>query len=62
MIRTLNFDHEGNAFRIEIDDTNDSESSDVVTLYGPGDEWLSNYDTCARSDAALIAEAKREID
>lgn len=62
MIRTLNFDHEGKAYRIEIDDTGDSESSDVVDLYGPDDDWVSNYDTCVRSDAGLIAEAKREIE
>jgi hypothetical protein len=62
MIRTLHFEHEGKIFRIEVQDYGDSESSDTVEVYGPGDELLSSYDTCARSRAGLITEARREID
>lgn len=60
MIRELSFDRDGQTYHLEIDDTNDSESSDIVTVYGPDGEYISSYDTTCRSDAALIAEALRE--
>ncbi|MEB3023468.1 MULTISPECIES: hypothetical protein [Mycolicibacter] len=62
MIRTLQFEHEGKPYRAEIDDSDDSESSDTVEVYGPDDKLISSYDTCLSHDAAVIAEAKREID
>jgi len=62
VIRTLNFDHEGKTFRLEIEDYGDSESSDTVTVYGPEDTEIASYDSTVHSAAAFIAEAKLEID
>ncbi|ORW08555.1 MULTISPECIES: hypothetical protein [Mycolicibacter] len=61
MIRTLRFEHEGTAYRAEVDDNNDSESSDTVEVYGPDDRLISDYDTCEHTDEAVIAEARNEI-
>ncbi|MEN3225123.1 MULTISPECIES: hypothetical protein [Mycobacteriaceae] len=48
-------------YRLEIDDHGDSESSDTVTVYGPDDSELSDYDSCAHADEEFIAEAKHEL-
>lgn len=61
MPRELRFEHQGEPYRLEIDDYGDSESSDTVTIFGPGGDEISSYDTCVSNDAAVIAEAKREI-
>lgn len=62
MITELHFDHGGRAFRLEVEDYGDSESSDTVEIYGPGEELISSYDSCVHGEASFIAEAKREID
>lgn len=61
-MRELHFDHRGQTYRLEIDDYGDHESSDTLTVYGPGDCALSSFDSTAHTDAARIAEAKREIE
>lgn len=60
-MRTVHFDHQSVTYRLEIDDHGDSESSDTVTVYGPDDSELSDYDSCAHADEEFIAEAKHEL-
>lgn len=61
VIRTLHFDHQGKRFTIEVDNYNDSESSDTVVIYGPGGEAVTDYDTCLTRDSDVIAEAKGQV-
>lgn len=61
MIRTLHFDHDGKRYTLEVDDYDDSESSDTVIIYGPDGRTLTDYDTCHSRDAAVIAEARGQI-
>ncbi len=62
MIRKLEFELPGSRYGLAIEDYGDSESSDTVEIYGPGEELLSSYDSCLVGDAAVIAEAKRELE
>lgn len=61
-MRELHFDHRGHSYRLEIEDYGDHESSDTLTVYGTDDREVSSFDSTAHTDAARIAEAKREID
>lgn len=61
-MRELHFDHNGRTYRLEIDDYGDSESSDTLAVYGPDDREVSSFDSTAHTDAARIAEARREIE
>jgi len=60
-LRTISFEHEGKSYRLEIDDHGDDESSDTVEIFGPDGLTISSYDTCRRTDAGIIAEARLEI-
>lgn len=61
-MRELHFDHQGQTYRLEIDDYGDHESSDTLTVYGPDDREVSSFDSTAHTDFARIAEATREIE
>jgi hypothetical protein len=60
-VRTVYFDHQGATHRLEVDDCGDSESSDIVTIYGPDGSELSSYDSCVHTDEEYISEAKNEL-
>lgn len=63
MIRNLLFEHRGRPYRAEIDDNDDRESSDTVTIFDPDDAFVSEYDTSGCwHDEEFVAEARREID
>ena len=60
-MRTLTFEHQGKTYGLEIEDYGDEESSDTVEIFGPDGGTVSSYDTCKRTDAGIIAEARHEI-
>lgn len=60
-MKTLSFEHEGNNYRLEIDDNGDDESSDTEEIFGPDGQSISSYDTCRTTDAGIMAEARHEI-
>ncbi len=62
MSREITFDHNGRTYRLEIEDYGDSESSDTLTVYDPDGREVSSFDSTVHTDAARVAEARREID
>ncbi|MFZ2241664.1 MAG: hypothetical protein WAV90_19280 [Gordonia amarae] len=60
-MRELRFEHRGLPHLLEIDDYDDVESSDTVTIFGPDGNQISSYDSCAHTDAQFIAEAINEL-
>lgn len=61
MITPFTTVHNGRIYRIEIDDYDDGESGDTVTVFDDNGGEITSYDSSANSDDAKLDEARAEI-